>query len=95
MRRALAESKATGKHIELFTQILDLRGLSSASQRALKYTKAIFGTDAAYYPERLGDLYVVNAPWVSTPPHRGTRQRGPARCRFLILLCVVCVCCCL
>lgn len=64
VRRAAEESKRTGKHIELFTQILDLKGLSSASQRALKYTKAIFGTDAQYYPERLGDLYVINAPWV-------------------------------
>lgn len=64
VRRALAASKKHGRHIETFTQIVDVANLSSAHQRALKFTKDIFGTDAAFYPERLGHLYVVNAPWI-------------------------------
>jgi len=64
VRRAAELSKKHGRHIETFTQIVDLHGLGMAHKRALKYTKDFFALDAAYYPERLGQLFVVNAPWV-------------------------------
>ena len=51
-QRARESSVQLGRHVELFTQILDLKGLSSASQRALKFTKALFDIDATQYPER-------------------------------------------
>jgi hypothetical protein len=62
--RAAVSSANHGRRIELFTQVLDLKNLSSAHQRCLKYTKMLFANDAAFYPERLGALYVVNAPWI-------------------------------
>jgi hypothetical protein len=62
--RAAVSSAKHGRRIELFTQVLDLKNLSSAHQRCLKYTKMLFANDAAFYPERLGALYVVNAPWI-------------------------------
>ena len=64
VRRAAESSKQRGEHVELFTQILDLNGLSMATQRATKFTKMIVANDNAFYPERLGDLFVINAPWV-------------------------------
>lgn len=64
VRRAAESSKQRGEHVELFTQILDLNGLSMQTQRATKFTKMIVANDNAFYPERLGDLFVINAPWV-------------------------------
>ena len=62
--RAMETSKRLGKKVENFTQILDLDGLSSAHQRAIKFTKEIVAKDSIYYPERLGHLFVVNPPWI-------------------------------
>jgi len=62
--RAAASSAARGEHIETFTNVLDLANLSSTTQRAIKFTKSLSAVDSAYYPERLADLYVVNAPWI-------------------------------
>jgi hypothetical protein len=63
VRRCVANSKKHGRHIENFAQIVDLTGCSVFHQRALKFTKMLFNVDATYYPERLGHLYAVNAPW--------------------------------
>lgn len=66
VRRAAALSAKHGKHIETFTQILDLAHLTHDHQRAIKFTKSLFNSDQANYPERLGQLFVVHAPWTFT-----------------------------
>jgi hypothetical protein len=39
--RAAAMSKVRGDHVELFTQIIDLNGLTMSGNRATKYTKIV------------------------------------------------------
>jgi hypothetical protein len=41
VKRAAASSKQRGEHIEMFTSIMDLNGLTSSTQRALKFTKML------------------------------------------------------
>jgi len=64
IQRCAEGAKRVGHRVETFTQIVDLEGLNMHHKAALKFTKALFEYDAKYYPERLGHLFVVNAPWV-------------------------------
>jgi hypothetical protein len=63
-KRAREQTKKLGRHIETFANILDLKGLGSAHRKVLKFTKAMTEADQKFYPERLGKLYIINAPWI-------------------------------
>jgi len=62
--RCRDQSTKHKRHIETVANILDLKGLNSGHRKILKFTKAITECDQKYYPERLGRLYVINAPWI-------------------------------
>jgi len=64
IRRAKESSEKHGNHIETFTTIMDLTGLSANHRKCLKFTQAISALDSKFYPERMGHVYIINAPWI-------------------------------
>jgi hypothetical protein len=60
--RARERSRQVGKHIETFALIYDLSGLTLKARKALPLLKKCFYIDDNYYPERLGQMFVVNPP---------------------------------
>jgi len=62
--------------------VLDLKGLNSShvSSRILDHIKGMISIDNCCYPETLGKMFVINAPWLAgtavsaftshTVPHR-------------------------
>jgi hypothetical protein len=57
-------SKKYSKEITKLIVVFDLEGLSSFPDLfALDYVRRVLALDQAYYPERLGTIYLVNAPW--------------------------------
>ena len=58
-------SQKRGRLVQQMVVIMDLKGLSfkpdSAAMNAFKDTMKM---DQDHYPERLGDLFIINAPWV-------------------------------
>jgi hypothetical protein len=65
MRRAHEESLKRGKRIDTFATIIDLEGLSLSHRQAIPILSACTAFDAKYYPERIGRLVVINAPWIA------------------------------
>jgi hypothetical protein len=63
-QRARERSRQVGKHIENFTIIYDLNGLTLAARKTLHLLKQCFYIDNNYYPERLGQMFVVNPPMI-------------------------------
>jgi hypothetical protein len=59
-QRARERSRQVGKHIENFTIIYDLNGLTLAAREVLHLLKQSFDMDNNYYSERLGQMFVVN-----------------------------------
>lgn len=57
-------SQRTGKVVDNFCSIVDLDGLSMAARKGLKFIRMMAAHDQQFYPERLGKLYIINAPWV-------------------------------
>lgn len=59
------KSEATGYNIETFVVIIDAKGWHAglATSDAFSYIKGMAATDSDHYPERLGRLIVINAPF--------------------------------
>jgi len=57
-------SEAIGKRLHQGFYIIDLQGMSlkTASSGVLDLTKSLMGMCQKYYPELMGEMYVVNAP---------------------------------
>ena len=61
MKSSNFEGRAVTKQIE----IRDLKGLSlGPNNAAMQLFKDTIYIDQTFYPERLGRLFLVNAPWV-------------------------------
>lgn len=62
--RCRESSQRLNKNVESFCNIIDLTNLNMRHRAGVKLIKLIAQQDQAYYPERLGKIYVINAPWV-------------------------------
>lgn len=56
------QTKLTGKHCETFTLVIDAKGVTFSGNNG--YLKECGENDNIAFPERLGRLIVINAPWV-------------------------------
>jgi phosphatidylinositol/phosphatidylcholine transfer protein len=62
--RLPAASRKSGYLIETFCTIMDAKGVALTSVRSVMgYLNRASGISQNYYPERLGKLYIINAPW--------------------------------
>ena len=62
--RLPACSRKSGHLLETCCTIMDLKGVGlSKVSSVYAYVKDASGISQNYYPERLGKLYIVNAPW--------------------------------
>lgn len=62
VRMCRESTEKTGKYVENFTCIFDLKGLNMSHRHGLKFIQACAAIDQDNYPERMGKLFVVNAP---------------------------------
>lgn len=61
------KSKQYEKSIEKSIMVLDLKNLSmSPSLFGIQYCQKMFQIDEKFYPERLSNLFMINAPWYFT-----------------------------
>jgi len=62
--RLPACSRMSGKLLETCCTIMDLKGMSLFNMKStVGYVQAASEISQNYYPERLGKLYIINAPW--------------------------------
>lgn len=62
--RLPACSRKTGQLIETCCTVMDLKGVGLTSINSVyTYIKSASAISQNYYPERLGKLYIINAPW--------------------------------
>jgi hypothetical protein len=62
--RLPACSRKSGTLLETCCTIMDLKGVGiSKATQVYSYVKQASNMSQNYYPERLGKLYVINAPW--------------------------------
>ena len=62
--RLPACSRKAGHLLETCCTIMDLKGVGlSKAPQVYSYLKSASGLSQNYYPERLGRLYIINAPW--------------------------------
>lgn len=56
-----------GRSIVSTVAVLDLKGLNSShvSSRILDHIKGMISIDNCCYPETLGKMFVINAPWLA------------------------------
>eukprot|EP01147_Barroeca_monosierra_P006637 gene6637-9424_t len=66
--RMKEESERRGYLVEKQVVILDLKNMSfSPNSRGLSVFRECIRVDQQYYPEMLGEMYLVNAPWIFQP----------------------------
>jgi hypothetical protein len=58
-------SLTLGKRVDTVCSIIDLDGLGLHHRNAITVLKSAMDFDSLYYPERLGKIYVINAPWIA------------------------------
>ena len=65
MRAANCSSRQNKCNIEQMTVVVDAAGwgMHLATSEALEFLKGVVAIDNAHYPERMGQMLVVNAPW--------------------------------
>lgn len=62
---AYKRSLETGKRIESFATVIDMDGLWWHHKDAIPLLTACTVIDNAYFPERIGKLYIINLPWIA------------------------------
>lgn len=65
IRQMFSKSREMGINVETFVCVVDAQGwgVRLATSDAFAFIKSMADTDAAHYPERLGRLIVINAPF--------------------------------
>jgi len=63
-QRARESSRQLGKHVDSFAMIYDLNDVKMEIRRILHIFKQSLYIDDNYYPERLGQMFVVNPPMI-------------------------------
>jgi hypothetical protein len=63
-QRARERSRQLGKHIESFSMISDLHSCKPEIRKVLNIFKQSVYIDDNYYPERLGQMFIVNPPLI-------------------------------
>lgn len=68
VQRLRAQSDSQLRNVETWQIVIDAAGwhLGLATRGALSFLRKIAGIDSDHYPERLGRLTIINAPWVLT-----------------------------
>jgi hypothetical protein len=62
--RLPACSRKAGQLLETSCSVLDLKGVGiSSAPSVYGYLQQASGVSQNYYPERLGKMYIINAPW--------------------------------
>lgn len=64
IRRCEESSRRLGRTVDTFSSIIDLTGLSMNARKGVGLIRLMAAHDQVYHPERLGRVYVINAPWV-------------------------------
>lgn len=64
IKRCEESSRRLGHTVDTFSTIIDLTGLSMAGRKGVGLIRLMAAHDQVYHPERLGRVYVINAPWV-------------------------------
>lgn len=64
IERCRQQSKKLGKLVYQTCNISDLSGMTMAHQKAMKFLQDLTVVDQAHYPELMGNIYIVNAPWI-------------------------------
>jgi hypothetical protein len=59
---ARERSRQVGKHVESFAMIYDLNGIKMDIRKILHLFKQSLHIDDNYYPERLGQMFLINPP---------------------------------
>ncbi|CAF1664886.1 unnamed protein product, partial [Didymodactylos carnosus] len=61
---ARERSRQVGKHVESFAMISDVKGCKPDARKVFHILKQCIYIDDNYYPERLGQMFVVNPPLI-------------------------------
>jgi len=59
------KSLETGKRVETVATVIDMNGLGWQHKDAIPLLTACTEIDNAYYPERIGKIYLLNLPWIA------------------------------
>lgn len=69
MERALAmmkqSSEKLGTTVDTMTCVFDLEGLSFAHTNGITFLQQAIVFDHKHYPERIGKVFIINAPWIA------------------------------
>jgi len=62
-----SDAATRGRPIISTVAVLDLKGLNSShvSSRIMDHIKGMISIDNCCYPETLGKMFVINAPWLA------------------------------
>lgn len=74
MRKMEESSKKRGKTIDCLTTVLDLNGLSLNHSFAFPLLQKVTEFDYKTYPERVGLILVINAPWIAPTLWEGIKR---------------------
>ena len=81
MQLAHEASVRRGKRVETFTSIIDMNGLSFAHRSALHMLNQCMTLDQTYYPDFIGQLFILNTPWVAPMMYNAAAPFVPAEIR--------------
>ena len=70
-----------GQRVETFTSIIDMNGLSFSHRAALHLLNQCMTLDQTYYPDFIGQLFILNTPWVAPMMYNAAAPFVPTEIR--------------